>query len=165
MNRFALCAILTLSVSKSFALQTECNFTEEQSRLINKAASYGSAFGYKKTLAAIVVKESFVGKYVVKINPKDGRMGSYGITHILLDTAMYLEGVSNKWYAKDVIVEELITNDLYALGLAVKKLDSVNRGNWMQTWSKYNGGSTKYANSIKNNIRKLERCGYFSDWG
>ena len=165
MKKFAIYAFLAISGSKSFASQTQCNFTEEQSRLISKAASYGLSFGYKKTLAAIVVQESFVGKYVVRINPKDGEMGSYGITHILLETAMYLEGIDNKWYAKDVVVEELIKNDLYALGLAVKKLDSIHKGDWMQTWSRYNGGSTKYANSIKNNIRKLEHCGYFSDWG
>lgn len=151
-----------LSVS---AIASNCNYTDEQSTLIKKAASYGSAFGYRKTLAAIVVQESFVGKYVIRINPKDGKHGSYGITHILLDTAMWLEGVESVWKAKDSIAELLIKDDLYALGLAVKKLDSVHKGNWMKTWSAYNGGSYKYAVNIRDNVRKLESCGYFSNWG
>lgn len=152
-------------VLSSSVIASDCNLTKEQSRLIAKASSYGSAFGYEKTLAAIVMQESFVGSYVVRVNPKDGSHGSYGITHILLDTAMWLEGIESSWKAKSYIVPKLIKDDLYALGLAVRKLDSIHQGDWIETWSAYNGGSYKYAISIRDNIRKLESCGYFSNWG
>ena len=143
---------------------SECNFTVEQDRLLHLAASYGDSFNYRKTLPAIVMQESFVWKHVVRINPTDGKLGSYGITHILLDTAMWLEGVDSRWEALDRLTERLIKDDLYALQLAVKKLDSVHdpKKGWMNTFSMYNGGSRKYAESIRNNIRLLERCGYFN---
>jgi hypothetical protein len=152
-----------LFVYSSVALSSECNFTVAQDRLIKLSASYGDAFNYRKTLPAIVMQESFVGRYVVKINPNDGKLGSYGITHILLETAMWREGVDSRWEALDKIAPKLLNDDLYALKLAVKKLDSVHKGNWMNTWSAFNGGSRKYAENIRNNIRLLERCGYF-DW-
>lgn len=141
---------------------SECNFTVEQDRLLHLAASYGEAFDYRKTLPAIVMQESFVWKYVIRVNPSDGNLGSYGITHILLDTAMWLEGIDSRWDALDVLTERLIKDDIYALQLAVRKLDSVHKGDWMNTWSAYNGGSRKYAESIRDNIRLLERCGYFN---
>lgn len=156
-----LTAILALSLSTP-VLADDCKFTTEQDRLIKLAASYGESFGYRKTLPAIVMRESFVGSYVVRINPKDGKHGSYGITHILLSTAMWLEGEDNIWKAKSEIVDRLMTDDIYSLKLAVEKLDSVNKGNWMSTWASYNGGSKKYAYKIRDNIRLLERCGYFN---
>lgn len=140
----------------------ECNFTVEQDRLLHLAASYGGAFDYQKTLPAIVMQESFVWKHVVRVNPSDGNLGSYGITHILLDTAMWLENVDSRWEALDKLTERLIKDDIYALHLAVQKLDSVHKGNWMNTWSAYNGGSRKYAENIRDNIRLLSRCGYFN---
>ena len=162
MKKFFLLLVISVLSSESFS---RCGYTDEQASLIDKAASYGAAFGYSQTLSAIVVQESFVGSYIVRINPNDGSHGSYGVTHILLDTAMWLESKKNIWYAKDVIAEELIKNDLYAMGLAVKKLDSVHKGNWMQTWSKYNGGSMVYAGKIRDNIKKLKSCGFFQSWG
>lgn len=146
------------------AQASECIFTGEQERLLHLAASYGDAFNYRKTLPAIVMQESFVWKHVVRINPTDGKLGSYGITHILLDTAMWLEEVDSRWEALDKLTERLIKDDLYALQLAVKKLDSVHdpEKGWLSTWSAYNGGSRKYAESIRSNIRLLERCGYFN---
>lgn len=150
-----------LFVYSSIALSGECKFTVAQDRLLKLAASYGEPFNYRKTLPAIAMRESFVGSRIVKINPTDGKLGSYGVTHILLSTAMWLEGVDSRWEALDKIAPKLLNDDLYALKLAVKKLDSVHKGNWMKTWEKYNG-SRKYAYKIRNNIRLLERCGYFN---
>lgn len=139
---------------------SECTFTTEQDRLLKLAASYGEPFSYRKTLPAIVMQESFVGSYVVRINPNDGKHGSYGLTHILLETGMWLEGVDNIWKAKSEMVDRLMSDDLYSFKLAVKKLDSVHKGDWMETWKRYNG-SVEYAYKIRDNIRLLERCGYF----
>ena len=141
----------------------DCDYTPEQTHVIQLAAAYGEPYGYRKTLAAIVLQESIVGRYVVKVNPSDKPYGSYGITQVKLDTAMWLLGVKSSWKAKAVIVPRLINDDLYALGLAVKKLDSVKKmsGTWLQLWKNYNG-SMVYAHNIRDNIRHLERCGYFS---
>lgn len=143
----------------------QCSFTPEQTRLINLAASYGEPYDYKKTLAAIVVQESFVGEYVVRVNSGDGKYGSYGVTHILLESAMWLEGEDSSWKAKSKIVPRLINDDLYALQLAVKKLDTVNNGNWIETWNRYNGNSKTYGIKIRDHIRNLESCGFFKGWG
>ena len=160
-----LVTIGVLSGLLSAPISSACNFTKEQDRLINLAASYGEAFGYQKTLAAIVVQESFVGRHVVRINPKDGLHGSYGITHVLLSTAMWLEGEKSQWQAKSTIAPRLIHDDIYALRLAVKKLDSIGTDKgWIHLWSAYNGGSLAYAEKIRKHIRKLEQCGYFN-WG
>lgn len=153
---------VTIFLLSTISHASECRFTVEQDRLINLASSYGEIFNYRKTLPAIVMQESFVGSYIVRVNPNDGAHGSYGITHILLDTAMWLENEDNIWRAKDVIVKKLMTDDFYSLHLAVKKLNSLHEGNWMETWSNYNGGSWKYANSIRDNIKLLESCGYFN---
>jgi hypothetical protein len=162
---------LLISIFTSFFLllstpvmANQCDFTVRQHKLLNMAASYGLPFGYQKTLAGIVMQESFVGVHIVKNNPSDGKYGSYGITHILLETAMWLEKETSYLRARDVIFSKLVEDDMYALSLAVKKLDSVHKGNWMNTWAAYNGGSKNYAISIRNNIRLLESCGYFS-WG
>lgn len=159
-----LCAILC----SQFA-QGSCNYTQEQSRLIKLAASYGLPYNYSKTLAAIVVNESFVGKYVVRINNKDMPYGSYGVTQVKLDTAMYLLDVKSSWYALQSVAPKLITDDVYALGLAVKKLESIkhiDNGNWRKLWANYNGGKHKitYSNNIVKTIIKLDKCGYFK-WG
>lgn len=157
---------LTLSIgvgcSPAYSASTQCSFTVEQDRLLKLSSSYGSAFDYTKTLPAIVMQESFVGKHIVKVNPSDGKYGSYGITHILLSTAMWLEDEDSRWTALEKIAPKLINDDLYALQLAVKKLDSVHQGNWLQTYSDYNGGSMKYALKIRDNIRLLDKCGYFN---
>ena len=156
--------VVFATIFSSSLYATECNFTTEQDRLIKLASSYGEPFDLKKTLPAIVVQESFVGRYVVKINPQDGKLGSYGITHVLLETAMWLEGEKSSWRAKDVIAERLIKDDLYALQLAVKKLQSVQKSgkSWMQVWQSYNGNNPEYAKKIRSHIRHLESCGYFN---
>lgn len=150
----------------SLSNAASCNFTKEQDELLNLAISWGSPFDFEQTLPAIVMQESFVGDKVVRINPSDGALGSYGVTHILLETGMWLEGKEfNRWEALE-LGEELIFNDAKAMELAIMKLQSVHKGNFVNTWRNYNhskyGG--EYANSIKENIRTLKSCGYFS-WG
>ncbi len=142
----------------------QCSFTPEQTRLVKLASSYGEIYGYQKTLAAIVVQESFIGDRVIRMNPTDGKYGSYGITHVLLETAMWLES-SSRIEAWDVIAPRLQNDDIYALHLSVRKLDTVNNGNWVETWNRYNGNSKTYGIKIRDHIRNLESCGFFKGWG
>lgn len=77
---------------------------------------------------------------------------------------MDLLQIKNSWYAKQYIAPKLINDNVYALGLAVKKLDSVNVSTWRERWNKYNGKTTTYAPKIIKHMRRLESCGYFK-WG
>lgn len=150
--------LLTSKVNAAY-----CNFTKEQDRLLQLAISWGIPYDFEMTLPAIVMQESFVGDKVVRINPDDGRLGSYGVTHVLLETGLWLEGKKfSRWEAL-ALAEELVTDDDKAMQLALLKLKSVHNGDFLATWRKYNhsnhGGD--YANDIRNNIRTLKTCGYF----
>jgi hypothetical protein len=135
--------------------------TPEQSYLVAKAYYTGLPKDMGYTLAAIVIQESFVGRYVIRANNTDGRYGSYGITHVMLDTAMWLEGYNNSWKAKAEILPRLISDDDYALELALKKLHSVKSETWWSTWAKYNGSGTmaqEYARKIGAHIKMIKQC-------
>jgi hypothetical protein len=153
--------ILFLLLSSS-AYGFKCpNHTPDQSYLVSKAYYTGLPHDMGYTLAAIVVQESFVGRHIVRVNNKDGKYGSYGITHILLSTAMWLEGYTNAWEAKAELVPKLVGNDEYALELALKKLQSVNHDTWLEKWASFNGSglqSRKYAGKISKHIKMLKRC-------
>lgn len=158
-------SVALLSTLFSAPAISDCGFTPEQTRILRTAESVGMPFDYRKTLPAIVIQESFVGRYVVRANPNDKPNGSYGVTQIKLETGMWLTGEDNLWKAKAELLPRLIKDDIYALTLAVKKLESVNKGNWIETWEDYNGGSHKeaYARNIRKHIRTLEKCDFF-DW-
>lgn len=158
--------LLTTLLATSLSNAASCDFTEEQDKLLNLAISWGAPFDFEQTLPAIVMQESFVGDKVVKVNPDDGALGSYGVTHILLETGMWLEDKEfTRWEALE-LAEQLINDDDKAMELAVMKLQSVHKGNFFETWKNYNhseyGG--KYAVAVKENIRTLRECGYFN-WG
>lgn len=157
----------------------ECrNYTHEQQEVLTLAHTLGSEHGLGLTLAAIVQQESFVGSYVVRINPNDnsthfdeeGRKevirGSYGITHILLSTAMWLENEDNLWKAKAHIAQDLITDDHYAVTMAIRKLKSVQyKGQtWRELVAKYNGAgraAREYADKVAIHVDNFNQCGTF----
>lgn len=136
-------------------------YTTEQQHLISKAYVKGLPHDLGYTLASIVIQESFVGANIVRVNNKDGDYGSYGLTHIELRTAMWLEGYTNSWRAKQDLVPKLISDDDYAMGLAITKLLKNKHKGWLGMWSSYNGGGVKaiaYGSKIKNHISKLKGC-------
>lgn len=141
----------------------ECpKHTHEQKRLINLAYYTGDYYDLGYTLAAITVRESFVGSYVVRINPKDAGGGSYGLTHIQLDTAMWLLGEKNNWKARAEIIPKLMSSDAFALELAIRKLQAVqySTNSWRELWGKYNGAgpNSDYSKGIQSNIVMLKSC-------
>ena len=139
------------------------DFTPEQQDALDLAHEYGKEYNLEWTLPAIVWKESFVGPYIIRINPNDGKHGSYGVTHILLETAMYFEGIESSWKAKAVIAPRLMSDDEYALAKAVEKLESIETTSYMTKWMRYNGGNPEYAEAIYRNVRDLQDCGYFDN--
>ncbi len=153
---FILTSILVFCVNVQ--AQKSCpKFTQEQENLLVIAylRGYEENLGY--SLAAIVWKESFVGRYVVRVNNGEHN-DSYGITHIELKTAMYLLGIKNVWEAKDTIVRKLMIDDDFALDLAVAKLKSLKSFSWRKKVQKYNGNGTKYGEDITSKVRTLKRC-------
>lgn len=160
MNKIIITFILMFGFMSANAV--ECRkFTHEQLTLVYKAYAYGKDSGYGLSLSAISIHESMIGQHIIRINPKDGNgQGSYGITHILLSTAMWLTGEKSKWAAKDWLVMDLITNDDFALDLALRKLKMVETDSWMETINRYNGNSPNhaYAKKIAKNVKMLRQC-------
>jgi hypothetical protein len=139
------------------------NFTQEQKTTLHVAIAYTHNSGYRQTIAAIIAQESFVGDKIIKINFNDGKYGSFGITQINLETALVLQKIRGRNYAPAVEAEKLF-NNFHAIDVAIMKLNSVHRGNWLQTWNRYNGNSKTYGYLIRDHIRELKKCGFFGSY-
>ena len=162
--------LITIVMKVPDAHANDCRvYSNEQLRVLHLANNIGSDYDLGLTIAGIVQQESFVGKYVIRVNANDysthfddeGRStiirGSYGITHVLLSTAMWLEDVDSTWKAKATIVPALVTNDHYAIGLAIRKLQSVQREgqSWRELVAKYNGAgiaAREYAEKVAEHV-------------
>lgn len=158
----------------AFSEELECRtYTYEQEQTLQLAYQFGLEEDLGLTLAAIVQQESFVGPYIVRSNPRDYSVdkktgkriySSLGITHVLLGTAMWLEGETNEWRARDYIATRLVRDDEYALEMALRKLKSVQgkAKNWRHLVSMYNGAgpaAEKYAKNIAKHVKQFRKCG------
>ena len=140
------------------------DMTEKQFHALSDAYYFGAKhddMGY--TLAAIVWQESFVWKHIIKNNPNDGEFGSYGITHIKLETLQYLEGLDSMWETRSSeYFDRLITNDRYAHQMALLKLSSTKKTfydkGWKAWWTTYNGNDPAYGEKISKKVRALQQC-------
>lgn len=167
-------------------------YTWEQEELIHKAHTAGAEYGYGLTMAAIVVQESFWGRHIITSNPQDilpklkdmayPPQGSYGPTHILLSTAMELEGmdptsIDDVLDAKEWMEMELRNNLDYAWQLTLRNLDANRKYlfgtgrprtkfEWRTFWgawnSRNNGPSSEYSKAIAKNVDNFIRCKTFS---
>ena len=139
------------------SVANECRvYTEEQLEVINTAYSYGFPHNYGYTLAAISIKESFVGDMIIRYNANDP---STGVTHIQFDTLKHLSGL-NHWRALGV-AEKMIKDDILSFKYSLLKLESI-KGSFWYKWKRYNGSgkaAEKYANDIQGIIANLKRCG------
>ena len=160
----------TPTLSSQVTAESCYNWTHEQSWLVHAAYAIGKPVDYGHTLAAIVIQESFVDDLVVRANPNDGRFGSYGVTHILLTTAMFMEGEVSSWQAKAKLLPNLINNDVETIKRSLNYIGWIEtsfRTNWFDTVAKYNGQGSMakaYANSIVSIVKNLQDCRVF-DYG
>ena len=135
-----------------------------------------SDLGY--TLAAIAWNESNFGKF--NINTADGNnlkyKGSYGVYHVLLNSAMGREGSKSNWHASSV-AEKLYTDMDYCVDKALIELEFWNRvwrdkgvdRVYSHTIASYNAGyksldsryGTEYAILLLKRVRVLKK--YFKD--
>lgn len=154
--RFLIFTVLIIMCSYSVADISVCrNYTDEQRDVINSAYSFGLPYNYGHTLAAIVVKESFVGDRIIRYNPNDP---STGITHIQFNTLKDLSGLDH-WSAIEES-ENLINDDFRSFHYSIKKLDSI-KGSFWYKWKRYNGNgekAEKYARHIQGIIKSLKEC-------
>lgn len=130
-------------------------YTPEQLDVISNAYRYGLQYNYGYTLAAIAIKESFLGGRVLRYNPNDP---STGVTHIQFGTLKDLSGL-NHWDAVDE-AQQLIKNDLLSFEYTVRKLDSI-KGTLWNKWKRYNGkgpATNAYARDIQVIISNLKKC-------
>lgn len=144
--------LLTCDVSAQMCRK----FTEEQLDVINDAYLFGLPHDYGYTLAAIAIKESFLGDRILRYNPNDP---STGVTHILFGTLKDLSGL-NHWDAIDE-AQRLINDDLRSFAYTIQKLDSI-QGTFWNKWKRYNGrgpAAEAYARDIQVTIVNLKRCG------
>ena len=140
-------------------------YTQEQMGALALAYSVGKPHDLSYTLMALVERESFVGDHIIRVNSKDGKYGSYGISHINLETAMWIEGVKNQWQARAEIAPRLVADDLYSLNLSLRKLEANADLGWTDMVRSYNGSvrspkTLEYLNGIRANIKKYKNC-----WG
>lgn len=165
-------AIIVLSLFATVSANyCEFDYTPEQERLVFTAYAIGSEHDLGYTLASIVAKESFVGRWVVRVNPKDTMRGhpnpvggSYSVMMLLLETAMELEGIDNQWEAKAVLVPRLMTDDLYAMRLALRHLVELGGSTWASKIRRYNS-NPDYLEDIIDRVNKYQDCNYFHTSG
>ena len=158
--------IVLFGVVSSFSMAEECTYTGEQQYVLDLAYMVGKEYDLGYTLAAIVKQESFVGENVIRINNNDGKYGSYGVTHINLETGMYFTGITNSWKARANLAPRLIFDDEYALELGLTKLLSKKNLGWNNMVRSYNGSlrvsaTTDYMMKIKKHVATFQKCKQF----
>lgn len=109
LSRFLLLFLLpvflhSVEYDKKYLKELE-ELTTEQKEVLYIAYSTGAEEGYGLTLAAIAWKESQFGKYM--LNVTDGKYGSYGPYHVLLDYSLKRHKITTKW-GKSRLAEKLL---------------------------------------------------------
>lgn len=162
MLRVILLLVALFTYHQVIALESNCpRHTPEQESIIYNAYYSGLPYNLGYTLAAIAWQESFVWKYVVKVNPKDGEYGSYGVTHVTLEYAMEVFQYSSPWKAKQDLVPMMINSDNFTFNLSLKKLMRYNSLKWRAMVKRYNGtgeAAEKYADSVSEKVKLLKQC-------
>lgn len=157
---FAMMVLMVLS--QRIRAEESCPaFTHEQDVLIRMAYAIGNTSDLGYSLAAIAWRESIVGRYIVRVNGPDGNLGSFGVGHMQLSTAMYLEGVDSRWEAMAILAPKMINDDVYALDLSRQYLASHIALGWREALSRYNGkgpAAREYGRDIVRRVKVLQTC-------
>ena len=164
MKALLLIAIFLLA-TPTWAEDCDISFTPEQNALLHLAHAVGEPHDLGYTLAALTWKESFVGAHIVRINPSDGKHGSYGVTHILLTTAMWMTGVESSWEGKAELAPKLMRDDIYTMNLSLRYLLRFEHLPYRKQVERYNGQgpqAEEYANAVIDRVRLLQNCEYFN---
>lgn len=158
----AVVAVVFVLVMAEHVQASECpTFTHEQEIALRKAHAIGSYDDWGYTLAGIVWKEAIVGKHLIRVNGPDGGLGSFGLGHMQLTTAMFLVGMTNRWEAKATLAPRMINDDVFALELSLKYLVRHQDLGWREMITKYNGAGEEammYSEDVVQRVMTLQRC-------
>lgn len=156
------------------------NFTQEQLDILMIAIDVGGRYDpelyaviqdhIRYTTMAMVTREAFVGKYVIRQNPRDGTSGSYGVMHVLVTTAftrLYDMGYTwrNRHHFESEWIVTMLTDDRQAIedGVAYLKMMIIEQGTLWGGVRAYNGAgiaAERYAQDVRYRVNKLIECGY-----
>ena len=130
--------------------------SEEQYVLLLTILHYGEKYELGITLAAISWQESGLGRF--NMNLADGKYGSFGPFHILLDYAAIRHNKNTDW-GRSRLAEKLMSDIEFSIEEAVGVLKKFKNSNCNSTCAlaRYNGGydkknkerAAKYAKSVE----------------
>lgn len=147
---------------------------DDQLKIMLFSYKVGLEYDLGYALTAIAWKESNFGKYLINIS--DGKEGSYGVYHILLDTAASRNKLRTVWdrsrYAERLIFEiELCADEAITELLFWKKYFKRTSTPWKAMFAGYNAGAKglnsiagkAYADDAILRVKALQR--YFKEKG
>lgn len=149
--------------SQRYVLNLAKDFGEQQDPELYEVI--GDTIGY--TMAAMVWKESFVGKHIIRFNSQDGLYGSWGVMHVQLSTVFYLDGLPNMWDTRDKqapwYISSLISNDIMAISYGYRYLRKmmIDSGSFWGGVRRYNGSgprAVEYMNDVRKRVKILIKC-------
>lgn len=118
---------------------------DSQKIIMLKAYIAGQPYDLGYSMVVIAWKESRFGKYMMNLS--DGKHGSYGVYHILLDYSMVRNNVNSSW-SKSRLAERLINDFDFASGEALyvlkyyrDKHNSKDVSKYYYMFTSYNGGT------------------------
>lgn len=125
-----------------------------------KSYEIGEPFDMGYSLAAIAWQESVAGLYPININDP-----SFGVHHILLDSAMKRSGMKDTSFNRNIMASSLLDIEVsaeYAI-MELQYWKKYHKGNWNRIWASYNAGhryqlGVDYANKIKHKIKLFKSC-------
>lgn len=154
---FILCFSLSLNpvLGKEAIIQKYMQELDElndsQKEIMYRAYLAGEPYDLGYSMVVIAWKESRFGKYM--LNLSDGKHGSYGVYHILLDYSMVRNKINSNW-SKSRLAERLLNDFDFSSNEALTILrywrDRYNRtdiSKYYYMFSSYNGGGKALANS------------------
>ena len=139
------------------------NLSLKQQRILYEIYQGAAKYNMSWTCAAIAWQESYAGE--IRIKPDDGKHGSCGVMHNLLDSVFsrHPEWVKTK-NNYNRICTQLMLNNSFSLMEAIDEINywKKRRKKWIDIWASYNGGwkykskkAQDYAKNIRNRIKAM----------
>ena len=151
-----------LLVSCTPAVADTCNLSVKQYQVLDFSFYEGRKHDLGYTLAAIALKESNLGEWVINLN--DPSAGDY---HVTIDKVLKHKGWVDTPFNRNRAASELIHNKHLSADLAINELLYWQRRleGWDNAVRAYNAGNrwkssrgAKYLADIETNIRKIKEC-------
>lgn len=162
--RIMLLTLLLVSCAP-VAVANTCSLTASQYQVLDFSFYEGRKHDLGYTLAAIAMKESNLGNWVVNLN--DPSAGDY---HVTLNKVLKHKGWADTPFNRNRAASELIHNKQLSADLAINELLYWQRRlkGWDKAVRAYNAGNNwkssggaKYLTDIETNIRKIKECQWF----